>query len=397
MISLLLSVILFSILVFKFGTVSDDATLPGNNFLTLTVKGVFLVVSLVLLAKGVLDNAIAYGHWDAYWFWNYRAKFYTDSKLWDFHAMPTHGKDLFQDRVAHSDYPPGLSSAVAFFWKISHSNNMVFPFMINAVFSFCIPLLIFSELSRRHLLVSIIILFVFFLCNDSYFSFTSLLIADIWISFFLLAAFVCYNNYRDSHHNKDLFLTGLLLGGLIWSKNEGLLLTFLFLAFYAKDFFRKPQFKHLISGLCIPVALLVLFKVCYAPSGDLFITDKHKMLENLTNINRYKIIWTYFIQEINLHHTYCKWFFILYCICLIFSKNWLHKQILFIAVAIAVYFMIYTITPHDIDWHVSTSIDRIIWQFVPIFIYTITFSLLNTNKKATKHKFDGFQKRKKIN
>ena len=98
-----------------------NATLKQKSVFATVLEYCILTIILYFIIKGILANDTIYGHWDAFWFWNYRAKFFTKLDLWDFHLMNTNGKNLLVDRVAHADYPPGLSSSVAFFWKLSNS------------------------------------------------------------------------------------------------------------------------------------------------------------------------------------------------------------------------------------------------------------------------------------
>jgi hypothetical protein len=40
-----------------------------------------------------------------------------------------------------------------------------------------------------------------------------------------------------------------------------------------------------------------------------------------------------------------------------------------IALMFAAYFAIYVITPHDLTWHVKTSMDRLVLQWWPSFLF----------------------------
>jgi len=47
-----------------------------------------------------------------------------------------------------------------------------------------------------------------------------------------------------------------------------------------------------------------------------------------------------------------------------------YRQVMITTLIIACgYFMIYVITPHDLKWHIDTSIDRLMIQLLPMIVF----------------------------
>ncbi len=352
-----------------------------QNLWLKTISYLMIATILYLIIDDTMKNSVRFGAWDAWWFWNYRAKFFTQNDLWNQHNMPTYGRNLVANRLGHADYSPGLSTAVAFFWKLTSSTNMLYPFLIALVFSISIPLLIFTELYQKNIIVASFVSLGLLVTNKFYIGFTAAMLADVWISFFLLASLVCWNNYLETKDKKLLFLTGLMLGGLIWSKNEGLFLAFAFIAFNVKSFLQKKNLLNLLCGLGLPLVLLIVFKGFFAPKGDLFFQGKSGLKDKITSVERYKLIWDYFALEINTHHLLAKLTTLYFGIHLVVLKKWPFRNFYFLLFSLLGYLGIYLISPHNLDWHISTSIDRIVWHLLPAFIYQIVYQLSENSKE----------------
>jgi hypothetical protein len=348
----------------KFEVQNNDR--PIYNILSYFV----LCFALFLLTKNTNNVAEKYGGWDAWWFWNYRAKYFTDNSLWNIKTLETYDKDLLVQRVAHADYPPGLSSLVAFFWRLFNTQSTSVPFCISFLFAAFIPVLLFIELHKKNLLIASIII-LWLVTNENYILEGTLMLSDIWISFFLLATIIGIEHYRASSNPNFLILSGASLGCSLWTKNEALLLLFMIIVFYGVNLLQKNVFRYFIIGLIVPMCALFIFKIFYATPGDLFVSNWHETIHKLTDIKRYETIWSYFIKEINIHYNSLKKVFLAYLIICFLLRKLPSVGVLFIISCITSYFMVYSITPHNLDWHVSTSIDRLVLHLAPALVYVL--------------------------
>lgn len=331
-----------------------------------------LLLATLCIADHAYHNTVRYGAWDAWWLWNYRAKFFTSGHSWNLRTMPTFGKDLVGNMIGHADYPPGSSALTAFFWKLSESYDMVYPYLVNMVFVLSVPLLLFLDMYRKNWFLATSILFFLFVNNHSYALFSGMMLPDIWIAFFFPASFIFFNRYLESDRFYMALLSGLMLGALLWSKNEGVVLVIVYLLTNARFLYKdRAALKAVFSGIAIPFFCLLIFKTGYAPPGDLFAGTWKERITKLSDIHRYELVWNYFKKEINTYHVPVKYITLFFLLYALYKKIIPGKELVAVFLIMLAYCLIYVISPHNPDWHLSTSIGRLIWHILPLFIYAI--------------------------
>ncbi len=179
-----------------------------------------------------------------------------------------------------------------------------------------------------------------------------------------------------------LAVFGTLLGSLLWTKNEGLVMAGLLLALTTTHDLLRLGIRAAASRLVptaaalAPFALLHIYLKLAAPESTDLIKDHtiDKQIAALTDTTRFKIIWDYLvlmaIEYINLlalligvlavpllgvdHRASRAWLPALYTLALL-------------GIA-AAYTLTFVFTPYDLYWHLSTAMSRLMVQLWPAAI-----------------------------
>jgi hypothetical protein len=228
-------------------------------------------------------------------------------------------------------------------------------------------------------------------------------------------------------------MAGVAAGLVAWTKNEGLLILFVlilvrfFVVAAGEDGWKGAvkQILWLMAGL-VPVLLVVaVFKMHLAPSTDLFIDQNiQKIWVRLTDLQRYKaILYAYihtgltFTQGIPDIRTGFRLNLgiagiVLLAVYLFLSGISVERKekgnilcvLIFTLITLGSYFAVYLITPHDLDWHLTTSLNRLLLQLWPTIIFItfmaarmpeMVFPLEEHRKRETGAASDNMGKRKR--
>jgi len=329
---------------------------------------------LVILSTGVLyfqKQIIPWGAWDGTFIWNLHAKFLADQELWI---------RLFSKQISwsHPDYPLFLPSLIAMFWNFNGSVSTIIPILISLLPLLGIIVLLFSSFNNT--------LIGFFPCaiilSDKIFmGQASSQYADTWLAFFILLGTYLIKYIKD---NKSLFfITGIVISGAFWVKNEGL---FFFLITSFLVFFQYVSDKKLIvkyfSGTIVLIIILIVFKTINYTENDmlpgLFKTFGIKLFDS----NRYILIFKYF--KITILEK-----FPILPLLLLFSVIFYPKfeklniyPFLGIIFLICTYFFIYLFTPKDLAWHLETSLDRLIHHVYPSLLFLFFMGIEGISAKT---------------
>jgi hypothetical protein len=216
--------------------------------------------------------------------------------------------------------------------------------------------------------------------------------ADMPESFYFLASLGLLPIYMLSKEKSIPILAGFLAGLSAWTKNEGL--TFVLISLLAWGFIKNEKkeftFGSFFLGLALPALIVILFKIFLAPNNDL-IAGQRDTLALLLDIQRYKYIlvnmgnafWVIGGSSISIVG-------LLAIYSIIIGKT--HQptdgllQVFFVVLAqLCVYFFIYVTTPHDLAWHIKTSISRLYLHLFPLMILCL-FLWLKTPNELTEVK-----------
>src|SRR5690606_5666240 len=91
---------------------------------------------------------------------------------------------------------------------------------------------------------------------------------------------------------------------------------------------------------------------------------------------RYQLIWTHFKTQIAEHFQFLKLLFFIVVAYCILQKKWPDRIFLSVLVLMFFYTGVYLLTPLDLDWQIRTSINRLLVQLVPMFIFGSMLTLV---------------------
>jgi len=281
------------------------------SLLCLTIWCVFLAVIYYLASKH------PFGEWDAWALWNMKTKF-----------LLYHGKEwkaIFDQLHWHTqpDYPLLLPNL--HIWTLTFSKTFLphLPMITTILFTIASGILLYAGLKsfidkKVALLASSLLLvqpFFLHLATAQY--------ADTLLSFYLLASFITLTLALRENKTCLYFLTGLLLGLLTFTKNEGIVfalllgsLTTLYLwqQHRSLDTSPLPFLQALFSGLAVTGVASLIFKLFLAPvNRDIFFVTSTDSLR-FFNWDGWLIVWQFIVKETFSITWLFFWVFILFMV-----------------------------------------------------------------------------------
>ncbi|MFH0796999.1 MAG: hypothetical protein V2A65_08100 [Candidatus Omnitrophota bacterium] len=349
----------------------------------------YLMLVLAILSFLFLTLDSPLGYWDAWSIWNLRAR-------WIFRGGMD-WRDAF--KVApefQPDYPLLLPLSIFRTWKYTGYEILIAPIFIAFLFAIGTTGLLVSSLVRfrsvgQGFLAGIVLLGTpFFIIKgaDQY--------ADVPLSFFYLATFVFFYLSEKLMGKSKAFstLAGVTTGLAIWTKNEGMLFLLAFVLSWVLVKRHRTGLKKLGGfslGLMPILGVVLYFKRQLAPFNDLIaVTNFAAGLKRSGEPSRYLLILKSFCQQFFLSG---KFFFIpltlILPVYLFLAKTGIKKEAKDVSVIMALtltivligYFVIYLLTPHDLNWHLGTSLNRLFLQLWPVFLFAY-FLVVKTPEEA---------------
>ena len=341
-----------------------------------------------LLLCGVLGSGycfiqqtilLPHGGWDAWAIWNLHARFLARGEA--------HWSALFSDRIGwtHPDYPLLLSAAIARCWSYIGEEPLWVPLLVNGCFlAGTVGLLFGGLLWLRGYLVGCFAA-VILLGTPSFISQGAMQIADIPLAFFFLATLVLLTLYDSSKEQNAgyLLLAGLMAGCAAWTKNEGL--AFVVVVTVVRGLLATVErgwqtgwqsLAPFLAGVAPIVLVLAWFKLGYAPPNDIVGQDSISRLSQIMDVERYGIIAPSFVRSLLFLGHLGQWKWLLFPVLLVYlclvgisveeTQTWsLFSSASIVAIMLVIYFLVYLISPYDLRWHLTTSLDRLIVQLWP--------------------------------
>jgi hypothetical protein len=323
--------------------------------------------------------------WDAFAIWNLHARF--------LFRGGEHWRDGLSPLIpwSHPDYPLLLPSAVAHFWSVLGQESTAVPAVIGLVFTFGTLGLLFSSLAILRGRTSAILAGLALVSTPFFVEQGSSQYADVPLSFFFLAVIVLHLD-GESRGDQSLYrgygrlaLAGIAAGLALWTKNEGML--FLVACVVAQIVVRGPEWMNRLAFFILAVApflmLVTWFKHSVAFPNELF-SNQPKMLHKFLDSARYWAILKWFVRDFL---RFGQWWPIpgtlllaLLYVVVAGKHNWQNSQqfwtsALTLALTLSGYFVIYVITPYDLDWHLRFSLNRLFLQLWPSTIFVFFLAI----------------------
>jgi len=391
---------LLTIMLFYFtndkANIFPDLTL--SNQLDKFLKSPLLIILSAFFFNALLINIFIFieenirephGIWDAWSYWNLKAKFIA--------RAPFEWQNLFLNMRSvdfHLDYPLLQTGFIAQCWMILGNESVLVPMFSAFVFTMFGVFVLSSVISHFSNAIWGIIAGLILLCTPFYVSLGDSQYADTTVGFYMLLSFIFLAlHYSAKDKNYFLILTAISCGMAAWSKNEGLLFSFVLLSiFVIIDFFehKKISYHHLkqLSIGFLPIILIVLYyKSFCTPPNDL-IEQSQNTTEKLSDWSRYSFIATWFVDIFKSFGRWAFniWWIFLACALLLGFNLKNNTSLLIIGILsfilmLILFFFVYVNSYIDLTFHLSTSLHRLYFQLFPSFIFLYMFYI---DKKLTK-------------
>lgn len=331
-----------------------------------------LVTGIVILTNKADELATAYGEWDAWAIWNLHAKYLADPQYW---------QNIFLNHsYAHSDYPLAVPATIAFFTRLlppGHLNDISFAF--HCLVLVCIPLLIYLMVMTKSKIVAAIA-FLLIATNQHYIQQGVAQYADTLLAFFFLCAFVAIDHYWED--KQMTAIAGFMLGCCLWTKNEGAIIAIIFILFYSRLLFHKSRISFFAAGILLPLLAWSILKIVYTPENDVISKQGSKTFSYLLQPERYVHVSRYFFSNLYQYFAPVLFGLALYLLRCVSRRQLPAKQVLLLACCALAYCGVYIITPQDLEWHLSTSQNRLMHQLMPAMMYALAMQFSSSVKRT---------------
>lgn len=361
----------------------------------LLIPGFVLSLLIAILTFAFRSATSPHGGWDAAMIWNLRARF--------LFRGADHWRDAFSDLQGtwtHADYPLLVPGSVARAWSLIGSDTIVVPILVASLFVLATAVLLLAALSGLRSRGQGMLAGIMLLCSHPLVWQGANQYADVPLAFFILAGLVTLalaDKVREGGAG-FIALAGLSAGLAAWAKNEGLLfLVALFAAHLAVvgrlRGWRVALRREAIMGLGLAPVLLVIvaFKWGIAPGNDLLASlTLSDLLERLTDPRRYGYVLSAFGR---LTLEFGGWIvgalFVLASYLL--ALGWkveaeerpaIATAALTLILVLTGYFFVYVVTPHELAWHVGTSMHRLALHGWPSLLF-VYFLIARTPEEAS--------------
>jgi len=326
--------------------------------------------------------------------------------IWNMHARflfrgGQHWTDYLSSFLlwSHPDYPLLLPGAVAGLWTFTGHETSLAPALLAMLFTLATLLLLVSSISimrskTQGYLAGLVLLTVFLFTSTGVSEY-----ADTPLGYFLLAVLVLFS-LHDTEVNGNpgvVLLAGLMAGLAAWTKNEGsLFVVSIAAARFAVVVPSKGLKDYLRQMLCFSIGLapilliLIYFKLRLAPPNDLIASqDLQSMVQKMLDPARYLLVIKALVSQLT---GFRKWYAHPGYLLLVYpffvgvrTRIRVGAGLVTSAVVLGLisigYLFVYVTTPHDLEWHLTFSLGRLLIQLWPGFVF-LYFLAVRTPEEA---------------
>jgi hypothetical protein len=327
------------------------------------------------------SNANPNGEWDAMSIWNLRARYLAaGTGFWQRAVSADIGGHMVGS--AHPGYPLFLSGFIALQWISEGISTGAADQMVPIVISFTIAVAAFvllgSSLASRKSVMLGLLAWCVLLASEVFASQTSAQYSDLLQGLAFLSALILLDaaDRNESKAQRLLIAAGLAIGFAGWIKNEGLPFTIAALAVAAWRF-RARGLPWLLAGAAPGVLSTAVLKMFVAHGREaIFPATVGEALTKIAGAGRWWQAALGFGKAV--FDAGSLWAHpVLLAAVLAFAVRFVPKPErverlwlwIPIAVTAAAEYGLYLITTADLDWHISTSVSRLVAQLWPSLIW----------------------------
>ncbi len=355
--------------------------------------GLYIIFATALSVFSLISLNRPHGGTDAWTIWNATARFLNGAcEKWAaafFHLSP----------ISHPDYPLLLSGIIARTWGYLANQPPAVPILFAMIFTISTLVLMVSSLIKFQGQLHGYLAGIAILALPGFIKVGAAQIADVPLGFYVLSTLIlfCCSDSSLDRRSSFIFMAGLMAGFSAWTKNEGLL--FVGTIILARSIFILPKegkmifLKEIITfaaGLFPTILVVFYFKTQIAPANDLISGQGLDVIvSRLVDPSRHLIIAKAFLKEL---YSFGKLRILIFPLCLLFfgvspeskfNVN-IRSGLLMVVLMLSGYYCIYLITPYDLVWHLSSSLQRLYVQLLPSAIFIFFLSIKKPEFMAIK-------------
>ncbi len=338
---------------------------------------VAVAVLLFVLVASLVGGAtkIPHGKWDAWTIWNLRARFLLKADSLDIAFSGLLG-------WSHTDYPLLLPLSVLRSWPFLGTQSQFAPLVLSTFFTAATIGVLFLAVATLASPLWGLFGFLLFIANRIYLRNGLTQFADIPLSLFFLLTLVLFFFYDQGTNKRPHFilLAGITAGLAAWTKNEGLVFVIAVVAGRCAKLATDRDSKAFrietvafVSGLAPIGVTLLAFKARFAHTNDLFVQDSAALLERLMLLDRYRMTFERFLTAYGaIAGGVLVWLIGLVAISIWQKRSLSSSFVTPLCVMLIMhlgYFLIYILTPQNLNTHLITSLDRLISQLWPSLVF----------------------------
>lgn len=346
---------------------------------------VSLYASLSLLLRG------PHGEWDAFAIWNLRARFlFRAGDQW---------KDAFSRLIpwSHTDYPLLVPGSVARLWEYSGHDSVAAPALLALIFTYATVGLAVSSVAALRTRSQGFLAGLVLVATPYFVQLGASEYADVPLGFFYLATLVllCMQDRRLQSPSRFLLLAGITAGFAAWTKNEGLLFlaSLLFVHAAVMVYLRGGttyirQLLPFAAGFVPILIVVVFFKHHFGGPSDLFSAPR-SMAHQLLDVHRYFQVCRALLRQV---FDFGGWVITPVAVLAFYfltlggdinpkDKAYVLISVLALFMTLVGYCVVYVAGPNDIQWWLSSSLNRLLIQLWPSAVF-LFFLVVRTPEQA---------------
>jgi hypothetical protein len=344
------------------------------------IFALFVMIAMLAAAGFVfVSDASRRGGFDAIALWNMRGRLIFSSSTSPLTA-------IFDPafRSLHPDYPLLLPSLLSRAWQYAGSDVSIVPILLAALFTAATIIITIAGLrilstQAQSWIAACILLGTPFLLGHGASQY-----ADIVVGCFMTTAVLLFCIYdSDSSLSYLPVLAGITAGAAACTKNEGILfLVVLFSSRAGMAFCRRrisgiAELFALAGGASVGILTLAVFRFAHSPAnGTLQLMTVHALLSRMGNVNLHLDIFRGLESSLNFGQWYLNPMPLMVIHAVIAWQGSLAstKKAPWITAALVLvgmcggYYIVYLLSPDDVEWLVQSSLDRLLLQLWPAAI-----------------------------
>ncbi len=334
-----------------------------------------IAVGLSLIATTwecvIWNERCPHGVNDAVMIWNLRARF--------LHRLPGDWGDAFSPLIWHADYPLLLPASVARAWNWIGGEVPAIPAIIGDLYLFTTVMILASSLNLLRGITSGCLIALIVLCSRESFMLAISQIADLPFAYCVAATITSWVMARrwPAIERTAWLAVGLSIGSALWLKNEGL--TWAAMGFVILFIIEKPRWSRRVLAtrwmpLTVSGGLFLIawatFHACFPIANDLVAAQGSSTASRLGNIARHgKILSHLAIQFFQtgpiILAAITVYSFLMGRVSDAKNRRDLLGPTILLVGQLVVYYLVYLTSPHNLNWHLGTSADRVLFHLWP--------------------------------